>query len=1004
MHLFRFAAACALACHVLAASAQSLPVASRPVIDMQHASWTAKDGAPTGITAIAQTADGWLWIASSVGLFRFDGVRFERMTGAQAPLSSSIHSMGLLPDGRLWLTYKFGGASLMSAAGMQHFRVGEQAMPGGTSSCLGQDGDGRLWLSSQRGLRLLDKDGNWRAPAPPLAVPGGGATAMLLDRSGRFWVRMDDAVYVLDKHAARFAKGPPVTGFGKLAQHPDGSVWTSATTGPGLQLLAGAPGAAVLDSASLGNITYFLFDHAGKLWMPNYNGVSVLSAAGAGAFPAQRTGAGQGLSGQHGYAVFEDREQNIWVGTENGLDRFRAYRLAPVALPRYLGAARALAPRREGGVWVDRSVIAAAGASPEPFAPPSSATDLTTALHAAPGGVLWSGGIGALWKIHQGQRVAVPLPAGLAWPATTVILSMATDAAGALWVGMGRRGLYALRNGAWLENGGMPGLAGLAPSVIASDARRTWFGSTNDRLVVLERGKLRSLGRAEGVQLGTVLAILPTGQGAWIGGENGVAHVEGQKVVPVSGLGDDPFAGTTGMVLAADGTLWLNGGAGISAIAAGELQRALREPGYRVQFSRLDYRDGLQGTASPITPFPSAVRSSDGALWFSTMGGVYTFDPARLARNALVPPVYITALKANGRQYPLHDGVRLPPHAGELAIDFTALSLRAPERMRLRYRLDGLDQPGQDWHEVAGRRSVQYTSLAPGPYRLRVIASNDDGVWNETGAQLSFEVLPGLMQTIWFRVLCVLACLLLAWLLHRWRLARLTAQMHLRMHERVGERTRIARALHDTILQSMQGLILHLHVARGAMPQGSAVHARLEQVIADADRAYVDGRDQVSALRVSLADDLEDAIAETGERLRQCQPQDGPQTAFELQVTGQCRRLRDIVAEETVEVAREAIRNAFQHASASTIVVTLDYGARQLTLTVCDDGTGMAETGGEGRWGLVGMRERVARIKGRLSVDGAAAPGTCIVMTVAARLAYADRTPWWRFQRMRRPA
>ena len=1000
MHLFRFAAACALACHLLAAGAQPLPVESRPVIDMQHTSWTAKDGAPTGITAIAQTTDGWLWIGSAVGLFRFDGVRFERMTGAQAPLSSSIQDLGLLPDGRLWLTYKFGGASLMTAAGMQHFRVGEHGMPGGAATCLGQDADGRLWLASSRGLRLLDGDGNWHAPSPALAAPAGAADAMLLDRSGRFWVRTHDAVYVLDKHAARFVKGPPVAGFGRLAQHPDGSVWTSATTGPGLQPLAGVPGASVPDSASLGNITYFVFDHAGKLWMPNYNGVSVISAAGAGAFPAQRTGAVQGLSGQHGYAVFEDREQNVWVGTESGLDRFRAFRLAAVALPRYLASARPLAPRSTGGVWVDRSVIGKAGAAPVPFAPPSTATDLTTALHAAPDGVLWSGGIGALWKIHQGQRVAVPLPAGLASPASTVILSMASDASGALWVGMGRRGLYTLRDGAWLENGGVPGLAGLSPSVIASDARRTWFGSTNDRLVVLEQGRLHRIGRAEGVQLGTVLAILPTERGAWVGGENGVAYVEGRKVMPVTGFGEDPLAGTTGMVLAADGTLWLNGGAGISSIAPIELQRALREPGYRVQFSRLDYRDGLQGTASPITPFPSAVRSGDGALWFSTMGGVYTFDPARLARNALVPPVHITALKADGQRYPLRDGVRLPPHAGELAIDFTALGLRAPERMRLRYRLDGLDQPGQDWHEVAGRRSVQYTGLAPGHYRFRVIASNDDGVWNEAGAQLPFEVLPGLTQTIWFRVLCVLACLLLAWLLHRWRLARLTAQMHVRMHERVGERTRIARALHDTILQSMQGLILHLHVARGAMPQGSAVHARLEQVIADADRAYVDGRDQVSALRVSLADDFEDVIAETGERLHG----ENRQTAFALTVTGRRTRLREIVAEEVTEVAREAIRNAFRHAGAASVTVTLDYGARKLTLTVCDDGTGMAETGGEGRWGLVGMRERVARIKGRLAVDGAAAPGTCIVMTVAARLAYADRKPWWRFQRMRRPA
>ncbi|OBV38566.1 sensor histidine kinase [Janthinobacterium psychrotolerans] len=981
-------AACLLACHVFFCASLVRAADSRPIIDMQHASWTAKDGAPTGITAITQTADGWLWIGSAMGLFRFDGVRFERMSGAQAPLSSSIQSLGLLPDGRLWITYKFGGASLLSAAGMRHFRVGEHGMPGGTAACLGQDGDGRLWLAGARGLMLLGADGNWRVPPASMAASGGIATAMLLDNRGTFHVRTNQAVHALEKHGTRFMEGPAVVGYGKLAQHPDGSIWTSDTMRPGLHLVAGTPAAPMPDSASLGNISYFLFDHAGTVWMPNYNGVSRISAAGAGAFPAQRTGAGQGLSGQHGFAVFEDREQNLWVGTESGLDRFRAYQLAPVALPRYLAAARALAPRGAGGVWVDRSIVASAGASAEPYAPPSTSTDLTSALHAAPNGVLWSGGIGALWKIHEGKRMAVPLPPGLRDPATAVVLSMATDASGALWVGMGRRGLYTLRAGAWQENGGVPGLAGLAPSVIASDARRTWFGSTNDRLTVLEQGGLRTIGRADGVQLGTVLAILPTAQGAWIGGENGVAHVEGRKVTPVSGVGDDPFAGTTGLVFAADGSLWLNGGAGLSSIAPAELRRALSEPGYRVRFGRLDYRDGLQGTASAITPFPSAVSSTDGALWFSTMGGVYTFDPARLPRNRVVPPVHITALKADGQDYPLRDGLRLPPRTGELNIDFTALSLRAPERMRLRYRLDGLDQ---DWHEVEGRRSVQYASLAPGHYRFRVMASNDDGLWNETGAQLSFEMLPGLAQTTWFRVLCVLAVLLLAWLLHRWRLARLTAQLQVRMNERLGERTRIARALHDTILQSMQGIILHLHVARGALPEGNAVRARLGQVIDDADQAYVDGRDQVSALRLSPAGDIEDAIAEAGE----CLMRDHPRTAFQLRTGGRRVLLRDLVAEELGEVAREALRNAFQHAGASHVEVTLEFGLRQLSLAVRDNGKGMAPGAGEGRWGLVGMRERVARIKGKLAVDGAVAPGTRIVVKVPARLAYAARRRWW---------
>lgn len=987
MRLFSFAA-CLLACHLLFAATLARAGDSLPVIDLQHTSWTAREGAPTGVTAIAQTADGWLWIGSSVGLFRFDGVRFERMAGAQAPLSSSIHGLGLLPDGRLWITYKFGGASLMSSGGMRHFRVGEHGMPGGTAQGMGQDGQGRIWLGSAGGLKLLAADGNWRNPAPDMAAPPGVVLAMLLDRSGVFWIRTAQAVYRLSAQGARFEQGAAVAGFGLLAQHPDGSIWASSSGRAGLQLVAGVPGPATLGAQIDTKVTYFLFDSSGNLWQPNYSGVGYVRATGTGR--VRQTGAGQGLSGAYGYAVFEDREHNIWVGTENGLDRFRPYRLRPLELPKYLGGARPLAARGAGGVWIDRSFLADARAPGLPYAPPSTGATLTTALHVAPDGALWNASLGALWRIAGGERAAVPLPAALADAAASPILSMATDETGALWASFGRRGLYALRGGVWRENGGLPGLAGLLPPVIASDAAgRIWFGATNDRLVLLERGRLRTVSRAQGLRLGTVLAILPMAQGAWIGGENGVARVDGDKVTSITGHGDDPFAGATGLVLSPDGTLWINGGDGISSIAPAELQRALREPGYRVQFERLDYRDGLQGTASPITPFPSAVRSADGQLWFSTLGGVYAFDPAALPRNTVVPPVYITALKAGGQDYPVRDGLRLPPHAGELSIDFTALSLRAPERMRLRYRLDGLDH---DWHEVAGRRSVQYTGLAPGRYRFRVIASNDDGVWNDAGAQLSFDLLPGVAQSTWFRVLCVLAALLLAWLLHRWRLARLTAQLQLRMNERLGERTRIARALHDTILQSMQGIILHMHVARGALPEGNAVRARLGQVIDDADQAYIDGRDQLSVLRLGRAHDIEDVIADTGE----CLMRDYPRTAFRLQSAGKPVLLCDIVAEELVEVAREALRNAFQHAGASHVDVTLEFGLRWLTLGVRDDGKGMAADAGIGRWGLVGMRERVARIRGTLLIDGAAAPGTRIVVKLPARLAYARGRRWWR--------
>jgi signal transduction histidine kinase/ligand-binding sensor domain-containing protein len=964
-------AAAALAWHlatVIAAPAEPAP--AQPVIAMQHTSWTASDGAPTGITAIAQTPDGWLWIGGAAGLFRFDGARFERARDiGLEPLSSSITNLGVLPDGTLWIVYKYGGASLVANGRMRHFRVGEHGTPAGSASGLAQDGAGRLWLgTSGGGLREMSAEGVWRKPAAAMAAPGGAVHAMLRDRAGAFWVRTGEGVFSLPKGASRFERQLDVTGNGILAEHPDGSVWTSDLMRPGLRLLAGAPGADQKAWQIDDRINVFLFDRAGNLWQPDYGGVLRHSAAGQAR--QHRTDAEHGLSGLHGFTVFQDREDNIWVGTENGLDRFREARLKPIDLPRYTAGARALAPRPDGGAWVDRSSLAGPAEVPVPFAPPSSNLDLTTALHAAADGTLWSGGIGGLWKVRDGQREAVPLPAGLVDPQHTAIFSLATDGGGALWASMGRRGLYTLRDGRWSAHGGVTGLAGFAATAMTAGPRgRMWFGSTDDQLALLERldadAPVRRFGRADGLRIGTVLAILPVADGAWIGGENGLAWFDGHRFAPVTGQGGEPFTGITGLVFARDGTLWMNGGAGLSAIAPEELRRAAADPAHPVRFERLDYRDGLVGTASAITPLPSAIRAKDGTLWFSTMASVFAFDPARLPRNALVPPVYVTKLKAGGKAWPARQDVQLPPHTSALEVEFTALSYRAAERMGFRYQLDGVDH---GWQEAQGRRAAQYTNLAPGRYRFRVIASNDDGVWNEEGAALSFEIAPSLTQTLWFRILCALGAALALWLLHRMRLRHVARGLAARMDERHAERERIARELHDTLLQSIQGLILKMTAAVHRLRDGE--REPLEAALDQANRVLAEGRDRVAGLRgeVLPAGGLAQAISSQGELLAR---EHG--VRFSVVTEGAALPLEDAVTQEALAIVREAVWNACAHAQPRTVSVTLCYAPAGLSIAVVDDGRGMPraivdEGGRAGHWGIPGMRERAARVGATLAL------------------------------------
>ena len=945
---------------------------------MHHTSWSAAEGAPTGVTAIAQTPDGWLWIGGSAGLFRFDGVRFERAPAPIAPLSTNIKRLGVLADGALWITYQFGGASLLQGGTIRHFRAGEQGMPPGTSDALGQDATGRIWLGMAAGIRFLGQDGTWHQPDQGLAAPVGAVTAMLLDRRGTFWVRTRDAVFALGKGSARFERRLAVSGSGRLAEQADGSIWTSDMMGNGLYLVEGAAGTDAHAWRSDDSINDFMFDRTGALWLPGNSGITVDWPANRA--QRQQTGRKNGLSGSHGFAVFEDSEDNIWVGTENGVDRFRRYRVHAIALPSYIAGARPLAANPRGGVWIDRSFVAQPDAPPEPIAPRTSDADLTTALHVTPDGVLWSGGIGGLWRHRDGAREAVPLPPGITDARRTVIYSLASRPDGELWVSMGRRGLYALRDGQWSAHGGIDGLAKFAPTVMAGDAQgRLWFGSTGDQVAVLEENKVRRLGRDDGLGLGTVLAILPSGPGAWIGGENGLAYYDGKRFTGITGHGGETFAGTTGLVFATDGALWLNGSAGISSIGPDELWKAMHQAGYRARFGRIDYRDGLPGTASGITPLPSAIRSADGVLWFSTMAGTVGFDPRTLARNPGAPPVYITKVNADGKELAPRDGMQLAPDTGTLEIDFTALSYRAPERMRFRYRLIGVDP---DWQEPDNRRSARYTNLPPGRYRFVVAASNDDGVWNERGAALSFELTPSLTQSTWFRVLCAVILAAGLWLLHRMRLRHAAHRMAVKMNERFAERERIARELHDTLLQSVHGLILKVSVAVQRL--GGEERASLETALDDAQAVLEEGRDRVAGLRGERLTnaDLAAAIAEIGTSLSR-----DSGVSFEMIVEGAPVSLEPAVSDEVFAIAREAIRNAFVHSQAKAVTVSMRYRRSGLVLEMSDDGTGIApdvlKSGGRpGHWGIPGMRERAAGI-GTLDLVSSSSSGTTWRLNVA---------------------
>ncbi len=354
-------------------------------------------------------------------------------------------------------------------------------------------------------------------------------------------------------------------------------------------------------------------------------------------------------------------------------------------------------------------------------------------------------------------------------------------------------------------------------------------------------------------------------------------------------------------------------------------------------------------------------------------------DPARLITNRLPPPVQIRKLEANGRVFADINRVELPAGTQNLRISYTAPSLAASERINFRYRLVGVDR---DWVEAGTRRDAFYANLPAGKWRFQVIAANNDGVWNKQGDSLSISIAPRYYETAWFRLLCIILVLAAAWLLYSWRV-----RQH-RSHERdlaeaqLGERERIARELHDTLLQGVQGLVLRFQAATNAMTPGSREHVLAERALERADDLIIQARDRVRGLR---------AKERSGELLSMMEELAAQYRSDGLPVSISSRdRLGPMTAELTEQVlaiVAEALANILHHAQASEVTIEVDRGDTYLTVTITDNGIGfpmevIANSGRPGHFGIRGMEERAHAFGGWLRIDNSADLGAQIVLGI----------------------
>jgi signal transduction histidine kinase len=482
-----------------------------------------------------------------------------------------------------------------------------------------------------------------------------------------------------------------------------------------------------------------------------------------------------------------------------------------------------------------------------------------------------------------------------------------------------------------------------------------------------------------------VLSIDAGPRHVWVGGEHGLARFDGHRFNAVTRQGGTSLPSVSGIIETAVGDLWLSTSEGAMKLPADDVQRVVNNPLYVVRYTLLDFLDGMPGTPVAVRPLPTMAEGTDGRLWFATSIGIAWTDPRHVVRNALKPTVDVQSIIADGVRYEPSAGLRLPIRTRNLQISYTALSLSIPERVRFRYQL-GAEQP---WQDVGARREAYFTDLAPGQYRFRVIASNNDGVWNETGESVDFTIPPAFVQTKWFLAMCVAAGAAVLWSLLMLRVRQIQQRMRGRLEARLAERERIAQELHDTLLQGLLSASLQLAVANTQIAPNASAKPLVERVFQLLRQMIDEGRSAVRGLRTkgSEPDDVERAFSQI--------PQDlvaDEKIEYRLIVEGAPRSLRPLIRGEVYRIGHEALANAFRHSTASVVEMVLYYARDRFRMVVRDNGGGMdpeiQRSGREGHWGLSGMHERSKKIGGRLNILSAAGAGTEIDLIVPAIVAF----------------
>lgn len=963
----------------------------------KHSHWTGEEGAPIRITAVAQARNGLLWLATGVGLYRFDGINFEQIA---PPDGVDAHSRAtavlVVRSGDVWVGYQSGKLAVYHAGQLRLVDGVEASM----INKMAQDTTGAVWVSnSQTPTMGKYVDGHRQEVGANFGFEPQIVSDVFATRSGELWIAGWKSLQRLRSGSRRLETIETNKNVNRSFSEDDAArLWVFEPGG--LRLISER--GRILPKAEGTYSGYvpqnhhrtprLLMDHDGDAWLSLQEGGLIHL------HPGMRDGKRQiisqatfahadGLTSDSVWTLLQGREGEIWAGTAAGLDRFR-----PAAI-----VSASSAPTLTTQAWSDKSGSVFLMSREQVFRKNRLDTyklladKLGYVLNACQGndGTHWILAANTWLRWNTGDIQHIPLPNG--WTAPPFGCAVAGD--GHPWVTAYAVGLYRADTLAHWSPISLPGVEWRTamPTLIAADKTGRMV------LPLIGKGLLRTDGTHvqwlwQGEPIGRVLSINTTANGIWLGGSDGIGLAD-QGVARWLSSRQYPWLAGVQAVTASGNDIWIANARSVIRADRGDLLRALGAHAGAIRHASFDALDGLPGPPSERAQ-TGLVVDRDGSIWIATENGLAKLDPKRITRNQLPPPVDVVTVIADGKRYSDPTNLDLQAGTSRLEFHFTAGSLFMPERVRFRYKLEGVDP---DWVESGNRREAFYTNIGPGHYRFRVIAANDAGVWNRQGAEIGMEVAPTFIQSNWFKALVGLALVLLGWVAYRLRVGQVTGKLRVRMEERLAERERIARELHDTLLQGFQALVLRFQAVADRFPVANEARPILEQALVRADAVLVEGRDRVQFLRVAQPDR---DVANVFRRVAADAKSFGCEAKVAVDVTGEPRDLAPMVRDEVMAIGEEALRNACSHARASRIDVTMDYAVNEFRLTIVDDGIGIPEMvakqgGRANHFGLLGMRERAHKIGAVITIAGEQQGGTLVSLTVAGKIAYPAKRAFW---------